>query len=373
MKIGILARGLGEKSGGPKQYIESVISALLEFDVKNQYVIFYNKSGYLGKFPQATERILNIPTKLFWDYIGVPLAARREKLDLLICPKNVVPYFVPCRSVIVIHDLTYFIEELDEYKFWDTFYMRRMMPSSSRRTDAIIAVSKNTKNDIIKFFGLSARKIRVIYEAPDKKYRIIEDQQEKERVIRKYALRVPFIFYSGSLSPRKNIGSLLESFALIKDRIPHYLVFTAGKSWKDRPVFKKIRELEIGNRIIFLGHVKDKDMPLLYNLADLFVYPSLYEGFGLPPLEAMACRCPVITSNTSSLPEVVSDAAIMVDPYDFEQLARKMYEVLTNHSLKKNLIEKGAKRVVLFSWKKVAEEMVRLFEELVSAQNSVEF
>ena len=366
MRIGILARGLSEKSGGPKQYIESMISALLKFDAKNQYIIFYDKFNHLGKFPQATERVLNIPTKLLWDYIGVPPAARREKLDLLVCPKNVVPYFVPCRSVIVIHDLAYFIEELDEYKFWDTLYMRRMMPSSSRRANAIIAISENTKNDIIRFIGVSAEKISVIYEAPDKKYRIIEDHQEKERVIRRYALKIPFIFYSGSLSPRKNISSLLESFARIKDRIPHYLVFTAGKSWKDSPVFKKIQELEVEDRIIVAGHVKDEDMPLLYNLAGLFVYPSLYEGFGLPPLEAMACGCPVITSNTSSLPEVVSNAAIMVDPYNFEQLAGKMYEVLTNDFLKKELIEKGIKRVELFSWEKVAGKMVELFEDLKS-------
>jgi glycosyltransferase involved in cell wall biosynthesis len=155
---------------------------------------------------------------------------------------------------------------------------------------------------------------------------------------------------------------LLKAYAKIKDKIPHTLVLTGGKSWNDKDVHESIDRL--GNRIIKLGYVPDEHMPYIYNLADLFIYPSLYEGFGLPPLEAMACGCPVIASNSSSIPEVVGDAAITVDPYSADEIGDAMYRILTDDELKHIMIEKGIKRAEMFSWEKSAMNMLELIQML---------
>jgi glycosyltransferase involved in cell wall biosynthesis len=362
MKIGIAARGLSESSGGVKQYIESITSAVLKIDSENEYYIFHNNYEDVNKFPAAKNIVMESSSKMLWDYILLPKALRKYKLDIVIFPKNVVPFFIDAKFVVIIHDLAYFMPELNAYPLLDTVYMRSMIKSSLKRADRVIAVSKNTKNDIIEIIGTDENKIEVVYEAADHKYRQVTDRSKLNYIKDQYKLGDKFIFYSGSLSPRKNMLRFLNAYNKIKDTIPHKLVLTGGKSWKDKNVHELIGQM--GNSVIKLGHVPDEHMPLIYNLADLFVYPSLYEGFGLPPLEAMACGCPVISSNLSSIPEVVGDAAIMVDPYSTDEIADAMYEVLTDDELKHSMIEKGIKRSELFNWEKSAKEILGVYEEV---------
>jgi len=362
MKIGIVARGLSERSGGVKQCIESSISALLKIDSENEYYIFHSHHDYVDKFPSAINIIIESSYKILWDYIFLPRELNKHKLDIVIFPKNVVPFFIKTKSIVVIHDLAYFMPELNAYPFIDTIYMKVMIKSSLKRANMVVSVSSNTKNDIIKLIGTNETKIKVIHEAADSKYKIITDELQLNKIKRKYKLNDQFIFYSGSLSPRKNMIRFLTAFSMIKDKIPHKLVLTGGKSHNDRNVHELINQ--INDSVIKIGHIPDEDMPFIYNLADLFVYPSLYEGFGLPPLEAMACGCPVVSSNSSSLPEVVGDAAIMINPYNVDEIADGMYKILTNENLRNNMIKKGLNRTQKLSWEKSAQSILELVEEV---------
>ncbi|MDD4156498.1 MAG: glycosyltransferase family 1 protein [Candidatus Cloacimonetes bacterium] len=362
MKIGIAARGLSEQSGGVKQYIESITSALLSVDKTNEYYVFHNNCNYTNNFLSAKNVILESQNKLIWDYYLLPKAVKKYNLDLIILPKTVLPFFIHTKSVIVVHDLAYFMPKLNAYPLIDSIYMKFMIKSSLKRTDHIISVSSNTKKDIIKIAGTDEAKIKVISEAADIKYRQITDKSNLNRIKDKYKLSDKYIFYSGSLSPRKNMIRLLIAYDKIKDKIPHKLVLTGGKSWDDEKVHELIAQL--GDSVIKLGHVLDEDMPFIYNLADLFVYPSLYEGFGLPPLEAMACGCPVVASKSSSIPEVVGDAAIMIDPYNVDEIADAMYSVLTDMNLNNSMIDKGLNRANIFSWEQSAKHILELIKEI---------
>lgn len=363
MRIGITARGLSERSGGAKQYIDSLISSLLEIDRANEYFLFYDSPSHLGRYPSAKEIYLRIPSKLLWDHLGVPYLTRKYGIDVLFCPKNVVPNLVRCKTVVAVLDLTHF-KFPKEYRWTDKCYMRLFVPSSVKKADMVIAISQNTRRDIIQTFDIEPDKVVAIPLAPDKKYRQITDENLKKEVRERYGLYSPYIFFPGALSPRKNIVTLVKALGEIKDKIPHKLVFTAGKSWKDSVVYKTIKELGLSDRVVTLGHVKDSDMPVLYAIADLLVYPSIYEGFGLPAIEAMACGCPVISSNSSSLPEVVEDSAITVDAMDVKGLSDAICRVLTDGVLREELIRKGFVQAGKFSWERTAGETLAIFKEV---------
>jgi glycosyltransferase involved in cell wall biosynthesis len=239
-----------------------------------------------------------------------------------------------------------------------------------------IAISKYTKNDLIKHFKVSPNKIKVIYLAADKKLYKPLPKKNTKQVLQEYGLKLnennKYILYVGSERPRKNLSTLIKALFLLKKKhnIHPVLIKVGAESHKKQHNLIKnlIQKLDLKNEVISIKNVPENDLPALYNAADLFVYPSLYEGFGLPPLEAMACGTPVITSNTSSLPEVVGDAGIMVNPYDVDELANRMYEVLTNNGLREELSKKGLERAKLFSWKKCAEETLKVYEEVYNIE-----
>ena len=203
----------------------------------------------------------------------------------------------------------------------------------------------------------------MVYNGKNERFKPL-NQKEVAEVKQKYNLDFPFILFVGVLQPRKNIPTLIKAYyKLKKEGIKDKLVITGGKGWQYKEIFETVERLNLQKEVIFTGHIPDDDLPKLYNAADLFAFPSLYEGFGIPPLEAMACGIPVITSNTGSLPEVVGDAGIMVDPYDIDGLAKAMYEVLNNEGLKEEMVKKGLERAKMFSWKKCAKEVLDVYEE----------
>lgn len=239
-----------------------------------------------------------------------------------------------------------------------------LFPRTLKTADRIIAVSNSTKRDLINYFNIPEEKIKVILEAADEKFKLL-NKEEINEVKQKYNLNFPFILYVGTLEARKNIPTLIKAFYKIKKKnIEHKLVIAGKKGWKYKEIFETIDKLDLQNDVVFTGYVSDEDLPALYNAADLFVYPSIYEGFGLPPLEAMACGTPVITSNTSSLPEVVGDAGIMVDPCDVDGLTQTMCDVLTNDGLREDMIKKGLERAKMFTWEKCARETLKVYEEV---------
>jgi glycosyltransferase involved in cell wall biosynthesis len=292
------------------------------------------------------------------------LKKNKLKVDIIHSPESSTPFTkLSNKKIITVHDIIpfYFPEtftKVTEYRY--KLLLQRAINSSDR----IITVSENTKNDLINKFKIPEDKIRVIPLAANENFRKL-DENETSKIKSKYNINFPFILYVGTLEPRKNIPNLLNAYYKLKKQgINHKLVIAGGKGWKYKEIFETIEKLNLQNEVIFTGYVPDEDLPGFYNAADLFVYPSLYEGFGLPPLEAMQCGTPVITSNTSSLPEVVGAAGITVNPYDVDELANKMYEVLTNEDLRKEMSKKGLERAKLFSWKKCAEEHLKVYEEV---------
>ena len=235
-----------------------------------------------------------------------------------------------------------------------------------RSAEKIITISEFSKEDISKYIKYPKEKIEIIPPAVDHN---LYYQNRNKIALKKYGVREDekVILYVGAEEPRKNVQFLINAFSKLKKKIPKVKLLKVGMPnyiGVREKLLKQIESLNLQKDVIFTGYVSEKELAEIYNAADLFVFPSLYEGFGMPPLEAMACGTPVITSNTSSLPEVVGDAAITVDPYDINRFAEEMYEVLTNHGLKEEMIRKGLKRSKIFTWDSSAKKMLRVYEEL---------
>jgi glycosyltransferase involved in cell wall biosynthesis len=241
-----------------------------------------------------------------------------------------------------------------------------MMPRFLRAADAVIAVSEHTKADAIRTYGMREEKISVIYEGVADRFRRTSPDATAA-VRRKYSLPDRFILSVGTIEPRKNLSALLEAYHVLRNEYPEYrLVLVGKKGWLYADFFRRIDELGLGDKIVFPGFVPDEDLPAMYSAADLFVFPSLYEGFGLPVLEALACGAAVVASNASSVPEVAGDAALLVDPNDGEALVREMRAVLNNAKLRQDLQARGPKQAAKFSWRKAAEETLDVYSAVLS-------
>lgn len=366
LNIGISARILSAKEGGVKRYVHNFIENLISLDKANTLYIFH--SGNTKFFDPHNEIKSNSHSKIIFDYIFLPIETFKNKIDVMIFTKDVIPvssYFLKTKKILIVYDVTYFIQGLDTYKFIDYIYNKIFIPISIKNSNHIITISQSSKNDLIRLFDIDQNKIDIIYPCVDSnKFHLITNKNKLNDINNKYGLNRPFVLYVGAIIPRKNILNLLHSFNQIKYRIPHDLVLVGGKEWKSKEIFKYIRQSNNDNRIKLLGHLSDSELVEIYNASEVFVFPSFYEGFGIPIIEAMACGTPVITSNTSSMPEVVGDAGIMVDPYDIDGLAKAMYEVLTNDGLKEIMIRKGLERAKMFSSDKILDKTLEVYEKV---------
>lgn len=361
MRIGIYARGLSERSGGVKVYIYELTKAIIEEISKDdELFIFHNLTNNI--FPKKTnahEIIMKSSSKFLCDFVIAPYYINKYNPDFVLFPKNVVPYFIKAKKVVTIHDLAYFMPEYNAYKFFDTLYMKFMIRSSCKRADKIIAISNNTKKDLINILDVPEEKIKVVYEGVNSKYKIISDKKSLENIREKYHLHDPFIFYAGSISPRKNIKMLISAYQKLPKDINMNLVITGNKLWNNKKEMVLIKQ---NPRIKLLGFVPEEDLPYFYNLASLYIYPSLYEGFGLPILEAQACGCPVICSNISSLPEVANNSAILIDPYNEDEITKALIKIITERGLREELIRKGLQNIKRFSWINTAKQTLEVLK-----------
>ena len=261
------------------------------------------------------------------------------------------------KSIITIHDMAhyYYPEHIIPGK---GRLLQRYLAKHARRADLILCVSENTKKDVMKILDIPEEKVWVTYNGVGDEFRVINNKDLLREVRHKYKLPERFILFVGTVEPRKNISRLIEAYHILNShyRIKEPLVMAGGKGWKNEALYQAIRRLRLEDRIIFTGYVNNSDLPLLYNAATLFVYPSLYEGFGLPVAEAMACGTPVVTSNISSLPEVAGDAALLVNPEDAEAIATAVYRLLTDEDLCCKLRELGLQRVKRFTWESCAQK-----------------
>ena len=358
LRVGLIGRDLNKKGGGTKTYILNILKSLNGKKYEgHKFYLIHNCLEYKSYFPFFEETFIEEKNKLLFDYLYVPIWSRRNKLDIVFFPKSTISFFVKAKKIVTVHDLAYFMPSLRAYTLLDTLFMRRMIKNSCKRADKIIAVSENTKMDIFNILGINEEKIKVIYEAADEKYKVINNEGRLSEIKEKYNLNREFILFTGGITPRKNLIRLIRAFNNIPDKISHDLVLTGGKGWNNK---KELELIEQNKKIKRLGFIPDEEMPYLYNLADFFVYPSLYEGFGLPVLEAQACGCPVITSNVSSIPEVSGDSVLYIDPYKTKDIGAKIMMLAKNESLKKDLIRKGFKNVKRFSWDKSTKDILNI-------------
>jgi glycosyltransferase involved in cell wall biosynthesis len=306
--------------------------------------------------------------KTAWMQIVLPRELKRLYADVCHFTNGVASLWTPCPSVVTIHDMTLWLFPQYHYRR-RLLAMRPFVPLAARRAAAIIAVSQATKADIVRILGVDTSKVHVVYEAPSPRFRVVESAAELERVRHSYGLPPQLILYVGTIEPRKNLVRLLEAYARLRERrgITQPLVLAGRRGWKDKAVYAAVERLGLDGTVRFLGYVPTNDLVTLYNLADLVAFPSLYEGFGLPVLEAMACGTPVVTSPKGSLPEVAGDAAQFVDPYDVESIAAGLWRVLRDPARREELCSRGLAQAARFSWDKATRQTRQIYTQVGEA------
>jgi len=364
LHIAISARALSLPFGGVREYVGALLRELLALDTPHRFTIYYSDPALVGSHPRASEVVLRAPHKFFWDHAALPLRLHNDCPDVVWFPHNVISLGCRIPAVLTVYDLLYFrVPEFSqrEYAWPDTLYMRAFIPRSLHKARSIATISKWTANDIIRLTGTPPAKIRVIYPAAGRSYRPVTDA-ESQSVRTTYRLERPFFFYAGILSARKNVRLLVEAFGQASNDLPHDLVITAGRGYIETPYDDVVARYGIEGRVRRLGLVPKEDLVALYNQAAAFVFPSRYEGFGIPPLEAMACGCPVICSNATSLPEVVGDAALTFGPDDAATLAAHLRAVAGDQALRERLVQAGLAQAQQFSYAQAARQLRDLLE-----------
>lgn len=379
MRIAIDLTPIPKQMTGVGKYTLCLLKSLAEYDRKNHYWIFVKGDQCETFDPNRNNfhivrlnRLLNNKIlRIFWEQIALPIHMSRRKIEILHSIHYTTPLIAMCKRVITFHDMTFFIIP-EKHTYVKRIFFRSVIPLSIKKAVRIIADSENTKLDIQKLFYISSAKIDVVYTSKDSMYRQLENKDTILHIKKKYGIKNEFILYVGILEPRKNVTRLVQAYSRLieENRIKHQLVIAGKKGWAYQEIFNTVVKLDsnIKKKIVFAGYVPEEDLPYLYNAADLFVYPSLYEGFGIPPLEAMACGVPVITSNVSSLPEVVGDAGLLVDPYDVEAIGQAIHRILIDKELKIELKKKGLQKAREFSREKLAKKMLEVYKKALEGE-----
>ncbi len=365
MRIGFDARMI--EWSGVGSYSKNLLKALSGIDTQNEYVLFCHPETVelIPEAPNFTKKLVKQPVFSLFRQFGWIDELKEANLDIFHSPHFVFPPVIPCPSVATIHDLIPLVVPAVMPSRGDRFYYKRANRSALGRVKGVIAVSECTKQDIIRFFGTSEEKIWVIYEAAAPEFREIKDESLLKIVLNKYGLQRPFILNVGNPKPHKNWTGLIRAFAELKKRkFEHKLVLVGPDDPRFLEPKRLAGQLSLESDVIFIKFVEKEYLPMLYNAADVFVFPSFYEGFGLPPLEAMACGTPVVCSKAASLPEVVGDAALVIDPSDIRGLAAVVGNVISDESLRKSLREKGLARAAQFSWQRTAEQTLEVYKEV---------
>lgn len=357
MRIAIDARKLHDYGIGT--YVRNLIRALARIDHQNEYALLCRPAdcdaiAALGdNFRAVPEPSGNYSVKEQWH---VPLTLRRVKADVFHAPHYVLPQFLPCPAVVTIHDCIHlrFPEYLPNRFAYG--YAKLFMTMAARQATRVLTVSEASKRDILGYLRVPAAKVEVIYNGLDDRFSRSPDTAEVELVRQRFQLTDPYLLYAGNIKPHKNVDRVIEAFARLKKRGHESLkLLIIGDEISKSPQLRRaVHRLQLHQQVRFLGFVSNDTLAVLFRLASVFVFPSLYEGFGLPPLEAMASGTPVVTSNVSSLPEVVGDAALLVDPRDAAAIAGAVERILEDPALRQALVQKGLVRSREFSWERAA-------------------
>lgn len=365
--IGIDGHMIGDHSGGNETYYQNVLQRM-SFPPNWNVYLFLKPEADAGLFENKF-RIIRFKSSnaIKRNFIELPQIAKRLRLDLL-HTQYFIPFFCPCPVVCTIHDICF-----EHYKdiFTRSEYIRQklLIPYAAKKSKAVFTVSEFSKQDIAEKYNINPERITVTYNAADEKFRKL-NATELDEIHLKERFGIgdnPFILTVGNLQPRKNLPRLIEAFKKLqrdqfgKQQCGYKLVIVGKKAW----MYDSILKLSEDDNIILTDYVSESDLIRLYNAAELFVYPSFFEGFGLPPLEAMACGTPVAVSNESALPEVVGDAGVYFDPFDTENIANTISRTILDRKLREKLIDKGFQRVKRFSWKESAKVICDQYTEII--------
>jgi glycosyltransferase involved in cell wall biosynthesis len=372
MRVAIDARKLHDYGIGT--YVRNLVHGLARQDHDDRYVLLCRAGDAeflraLGpRFEPLCEGSGNYSVR---EQLLVPLALTRAKVDLFHAPHYVVSPLTRCPYVVTIHDCIHL--RFPQYlpNRLAPLYARTMMQMAAQRARRVLTVSNASKHDILQYLGIAADKVEVIHNALDERLATAPTADEIGRVRERFLLTSPFILYAGNIKPHKNIDRLIEAYSILRRRgVADAKLLIIGDEISKYPNLRRlVHRFQLHQHVRFLGFVPEQTLAALYRLAAVFVFPSLYEGFGLPPLEAMAAGAPVVTSNVSSLPEVVGDAALLIDPMDAGAIADAIARVLNDPALRTDLIRRGHERVAAFSWKRSVDRIRQVYVELTSARH----
>ncbi len=369
MRIGINADEANvENPVGIGQFALNVIRWLERIDKKNQYYLYLTtpknqrlpsvRGGWNYKYiwPQKFSTQLALPFKLLLN---------RERLDVFYTPTHYAPRFCPMPSVISIMDVSYLIYP-EYFAKKDLWQLKNWTEYSVKNAKKIVVISESTKKDVVKFYGNKKNDVVVCYPGYDEKFRLVSDREKIEKCKIKYGITGDYMIAVGTLQPRKNYERLMRVFAKLKAKGRSEKLVIVGKyGWLYDSLFAAIKKLNVGHDVIVTGYIPDEDTVSLLNGAKLYVLASLYEGFGIPVLEAQACGVPVALSNVSSLPEVGQDAGLYFNPIDEDDMVAKIYQILTDEQLREKLRQEGLENVKKFSWEICATHVLKTIEEAV--------
>jgi len=371
LRIAIDAHSVGSKLGGNESYAINLIEALAQVDAVNDYTLFVTTAEAYDRFNQRWPNFKVRTTRPHTPLIRIPLTLsaelRKNPVDVLHV-QFTAPPFCPCPVVVSVHDLSF--EHLPQtFKRRSRTQLRLTVRHSARQAARVLSLSEHGKQDIISTYGIDSQRISAIPLAAPNHFARVTDATELQRVRHTYGIDGDYILSVGSIQPRKNLARLVRAYALLaeklgKENVPN-LVLAGKRAWLFDETLRSLEESGVKDSVILTGYVPEKDLPPLYSGAMCFVYPSFFEGFGLPPLEAMKCGAPVIVSNTTSLPEVVGDAAICVDPYDINAIAGALERVNTDSILREELSIKGQARARLFDWRDTALRTLDVYRQVV--------
>jgi len=375
MLIGIDAsRAAARERTGTENYSLHLIRHLLALESGHRYRLYFNRPPSIGFFPTAADLELRVmPFRRLWTHGRLSWEMARQPPDVLFVPAHVLPLVHPRSSVVTVHDLGYLYYP-GAHPLLDRLYLDFSTRYNARAASRVIAVSQATKDDLVQHCGIEPDKTTVVYSGWDETMQPVEDKATIEKVKAGYGIGGDYVLYVGTLQPRKNLGRLLEAYAIVRKQAKRgeapCLVIAGRKGWLYEHITLQVERLGLETEVIFPGYVPQDDLPALLSGARLFVFPSLYEGFGLPVLEAMACGTPVLCSNVSSLPEVAGDAALLVDPLDVKSIAEAMHRLLQEEGLRAQLVERGYRQVRQFSWDRCARETLAVLEDTLQPDPS---
>jgi glycosyltransferase involved in cell wall biosynthesis len=384
MKIGIEGQRLfRKKKHGMDMVALELIKNLQELDHENEYFIFVKPDEDCSVLKETSNfNIIELEGGPYpiWEQFALPKAAKKYGCDVLHCTSNTAPFFTDVPLITILHDIIYMessylkilTSSASSYQKFGNIYRKLVVPRVVKKSKKIVTVSHFEKNRIGEFFGIKGNnKLEAIYNGVSEHFKEITNKKELQRVKSKYNLPEKYFFFLGNTDPKKNTRGTLKAFSnfLKQTKSDHKLVMLDYDQTELNKLLIDINDTNLINHIVLTGYVINTDLPAIYSQCDIFLYPSLRESFGIPMLEAMSCNVPVITSNTSSMPEIASDAALIINPFNPEEITQGLIEIINNETYRASLCERGLKRSTAFSWTNMAKEYLKLYE-LIHSEHS---